>query len=174
LIPIRQPRQTAAARWAPPPRGDASVSVLYTSLERDGAIVEVVSFLAELNPVPGPRPIKVTRLAATASKTLRLARADLETLGVDIARYGERDYSRTQEIGAALEFLELDGLLAPSARWPCENLMLFTLNHAVGERLEAQGTEQIEWRAWAQAHGLLQSDPPGSAAVVRLNPRRRR
>jgi hypothetical protein len=30
-----------------------------------------------------------------------------------------------QEIGAAVEFLGCDGLIAPCARWDCENLMLF-------------------------------------------------
>lgn len=166
----------SGGRWAPPPRGDAGVSVLYTSLERDGAIAEVAAFLADLNPVPGPRPVKVTRLSVTATRTLRLARANLEAFGVDLARYGERDYGRTQEIGAALEFLGLDGLLAPSARWRCENLMIFTLNHAVGERLEAVDAEQIEWRAWAQARGFLPRASPENAGssirVVPLNPRR--
>jgi hypothetical protein len=73
--------------------------------------------LVELTPVPGPRPPKVTRLAVSTAKTLRLARATLESLDVDVMRYGERDYARTQEIGAALAFMGLDGLIAPSARW---------------------------------------------------------
>jgi RES domain len=165
----------SGGRWAPPPRGDSGVSVLYTSLERDGAIAEVVSFLADLNPIPGPRPIKITRLAVTTAKTLRLARANLQALGVDLARYGERDYGRTQAIGAASEFLGLDGLLAPSARWPCDNLMIFTLNHGLNDRLEALSSEQIEWRGWARAHGILASDTLQSAAanaeVIRLKPR---
>jgi RES domain-containing protein len=126
----------SGGRWAPPPMGDAGVSVLYTSLERDGAMAEVVSFLADFNPIPGPRPVKVARLAVTTARTLRLVRTNLEALGVDFARYGERDYDSTQKIGAALEFLGLDGLIAPSARWPCENLMIFTANHALSERLD--------------------------------------
>ena len=47
-------------RWAPPPSDEPGIFVLYTSFERDGAIAEMVSFLADLTPVPGPRPIKVT------------------------------------------------------------------------------------------------------------------
>lgn len=145
----------SGGRWAPPPQGDPGVYVLYTSLERDGAIAELVSFLAELTPIPGPRPIKVTRLAVSTARTMHLARADLPSLGVDLARYGERDYARTQQIGAALVFLGLDGLIAPSARWPCDNLMVFTENHDLTERLEPVGDEQLEWRAWAAAHGLI-------------------
>jgi len=158
-------------RWAPPAAGDAGVSVLYTSLERDGAIAEVVSFLADFNPIPGPRPVKITRLAVTTARTLRLVRADLGTLGVDLARYGERDYDRTQKIGAALEFLGLDGLIAPSARWSCENLMIFTVNHAMNERLDALATEEIEWQGWARAHAFIGTKPEADAPksrVVRL------
>ena len=105
----------SGGRWAPPPRGDPGVYVLYTSLDRDGAVAEVASFLAELTPVPGPRPIKLTRLALSIARTVRLARSDLVGLGVDLERYGERDYEQTQKIGAALSFLGMDGLIAPSA-----------------------------------------------------------
>ncbi len=145
----------SGGRWAPPPIVEPGIYVLYTSVVRDGAIAEVASFLAQLTPIPGPREIKVTRLAVTASRTLRLARANLESLGVDWTRYGERDYDRTQEIGAALAFLDLDGLVAPSARWPCDNFMIFTENHALSERLEPVDEELVEWQAWARANGIL-------------------
>ncbi len=145
----------SGGRWAPPPDGNTGHSVLYTSLERDGALAEVASFLAQLTPIPGPRPIKVTRLAVATARTIRLVRADLGGLGVDLARFGERDYDRTQKIGAALVFLGFDGLIAPSARWPCDNLMIFGDNHALTEKLEAVDEELVEWRAWAQTHGML-------------------
>lgn len=146
----------SGGRWAPPASRDVSVSVLYTSFERDGALAEVASYLAELSPIPGPRPLKVTRLAVSTGKTLRLARATLESLDVDMACYGERDYGRTQAIGSALAFLGFDGLIAPSARWPCDNLMIFSDNHKMTERLEALGAEEIEWRRWAHEHGLIE------------------
>ena len=145
-------------RWAPAPNDDPGIFVLYTSFEQDGAIAEFVSFLAALTPMPGPRPIKVTKLAVTASKVLKLVRADLESLGVDLARYGERDYTRTQKIGGALAFLGLDGLIAPSARWPCDNLMIFADNHKLTERLETVCEEEVEWRDWATRNGFLPSD----------------
>ena len=145
----------SGGRWAPPLDGDAGYSVLYTSLERDGAIAEVASFLAQLTPTPGPRQMKVTRLAVSTARTIRLARTDLGALGVDLARYGERDYDRTQKIGAGLVFLGFDGLIAPSARWSCENLMIFGDNHALTEKLESVSEELVEWREWAQTHGIL-------------------
>jgi hypothetical protein len=97
------------------------VPILYTSQARDGALAEVVSYLTLLAPRPLSRPLKVSRLGVSTAKTLWLARVSLQGLGVEMARYGERDYARTQEIGAALAFLGLDGLIAPSARWECDN-----------------------------------------------------
>lgn len=158
----------SGGRWAPPPAGDFGVSVLYTSLELEGAVAEVVSFLADFTPIPGPRPIKITRLAVTTARSLKLVRAGLETLGVNLERYGARDYERTQKIGAAIEFLGLDGLIAPSARWQCDNLMIFTANHALSERLEPLTSEQIEWQAWARAHGFIAPDQERSAEDGRI------
>ena len=126
-----------------------------TATDAGWALAEVASFLVELTPIPGPRQISVTRLAVSTSHTLQLVRTDLATLGVDLARYGERDYGRTQEIGAALVFLGFDGLIAPSARWPCDNQMIFGDNHALAETLEPIGAETVEWREWALAHGIL-------------------
>ena len=159
----------SGGRWAPPPDGEAGHSVLYTSLERDGAIAEVASFLAQLTPIPGPRSLKVTRLAVSTARTIRLVRADLGSLGVDLARYGERDYNRTQKIGAALVFLGFDGLIAPSARWSCDNLMIFGDNHALTDRLKAVDEEQVEWRKWAQTHGIL-TDASNAGTEAADNP----
>ena len=128
--------------------------VLYTSMERDGALAEVVSYLTLLTPLPS-RPLKVSRLGVSTMKTLRLARVGLEGLGVDMARYGERDYGQTQRIGAALAFLGLDGLIAPSARWRCDNLMIYQTNHLLTERLEVIEEEQVDWQAWARANGFI-------------------
>ncbi len=124
-------------------------------MEREGALAELVSLLADQTPIPGPREFKVTRLAVSTSKALRLVRTDLVNLGVDIDHYGARDYVRTQEIGSTLAWLGLDGLIAPSARWPCENLMIFTDNHALTERLDSIDEEFVEWRAWAEKNGFI-------------------
>ncbi len=141
-------------RWAPPAQDGLDVPVLYTSLERDGALAEVASYFAMLTPLPS-KPLKIAKLGVSTSKTLRLARAGLEVLGVDMARYGSRDYQQTQSIGAALAFLGLDGLIAPSARWHCDNLMVYQTNHSLTERLDVLGEEQVDWRAWARANGLV-------------------
>jgi hypothetical protein len=141
-------------RWAPPARDGVDVPVLYTSMERDGALAEVVSYLTLLTPLPS-KPLQVAQLGVSTTKTLRLARVNLEGFGVDLARYGERDYGRTQSIGAALAFLGLDGLIAPSARWHCDNLMIYQTNHLITERLEVIQQEEVDWRAWARENGLI-------------------
>ena len=146
-------------RWAPAARDGADVPVLYTSKTRDGALAEIVSYLTLLTPLPTSRPLKVSRLGVSTTKTLRLARVGLEALGVDMGRYGERDYGRTQVIGAALAFLGIDGLIAPSARWDCDNLMIFQTNHLLTERLEIVGKETVDWAKWARANGFLDATP---------------
>jgi hypothetical protein len=142
-------------RWSKPPQGDATASILYTSMQRDGAVAEVASFLTSLTPIPARGKIKVSVLSVTLAKTIRLKRNELEMLGVDLSRYGDRDYGRTQEIGSTLAWLNLDGLIAPSARWNCDNLMIFSDNHGYGERLDVVGVEEVEWRAWAHKQGML-------------------
>ena len=81
----------------------------------------------------------------------------MQAFGVDLTRYGERDYEQTQRIGAAIAFLGLDGLIAPSARWRCDNLMIFQANHLPAEKLEIIGEETVNWERWAQANGFLDS-----------------
>lgn len=110
------------SRWC-----NATFDVLYTSFERDGAIAEIHALLS-LQPVfPSRDRWFAHKLKVVAAQTLRLA--DLKTLaklGVDAARYKEREYDRTQEIADAAFFLGFDGLIAPSARWTCLNFVLFT------------------------------------------------
>jgi hypothetical protein len=61
-----------------------------------------------------------------------------------VTRYGERDYVRTQEIGAAFAFLGVDALIAPSARWSYENSIIYSDNHAMNERLVVKHAEEVD------------------------------
>ena len=142
-------------RWTPKPEGDFGVPALYTSLTREAALAELSSFLASLNPIPRARLVKVTPLMISAARVVTLQEDTLVALGVDLARYGTRDYERTQQIGAALAFLNADGLVAPSPRWKADNLIVFDENHAITERLEAAESDEIDWREWAEENGIL-------------------
>ncbi|WP_181171455.1 RES family NAD+ phosphorylase [Mesorhizobium sp. B2-5-9] len=137
-------------RWAPP-SSYQSVPVLYTSMERQGAIAEVSSWLSMLVPRP-TKPIVVHRLLIRATDVVTLDARALTGLGVDFERFTERSYaamgeeppSRTQEIGAALSFLGIDGVIVPSARWRGSNLILFD-NFDNQIEIDDQGSEQVDW-----------------------------
>ena len=56
---------------------------------------------------------------------------------------------RTQEIADAAFFLGFDGLIAPSARWPCSNFVLFTDRIPPGLLDLAKTSEApIDWSDW--------------------------
>jgi hypothetical protein len=129
---------------------DGTFPVLYASLERDGTIAEVHALLTNQPVFPFGIRWFVHRLSMQLSKALRLADlAALGNLGVDTTRYRKRDDRRTQEIADAAQFLGFDGLLAPSTRWDCMSLVMFT-EHVGPEdlRLEAAETKPIDWRSW--------------------------
>lgn len=137
------------SRWC-----NGTFDVLYTSLERNGAIAEIHAMLA-LQPVFPSVPVWfVYKLNITADKTLKIA--DLSTLGhlgVNVAGYTGRDYSRTQDIADAAYFLGFDGLIAPSARWQCQNAMLFPDRIAPDQiALAASAGERIDWSQWRKDH----------------------
>jgi RES domain-containing protein len=133
----------AAARWDP-----GTFDVLYTSLEREGALAEIYFHLTRQPVFPSKLRSVLHRIEVKTRRTLRIADlAALEDLGVSREQYAGLTYERTQEIGDAAAFLGFDGILAPSARWPCQNLVLFLdrfapHDFAIGE------TEAVDWIAW--------------------------
>lgn len=135
----------ATGRWSP----QGEFEVLYTSLERDGALAEV-GYRLSLEPVwPSRLVYDIHRIAIRAEHTLQLANLDaLTPLGVDISRYASFDYMATQAVAAAARFLDFDGLLVPSARAPCMNLVLFLDRMAETGRLDLEQTEPVDWTDW--------------------------
>jgi hypothetical protein len=140
-----------AGRWM---RRDAA-AILYTSLARDGALAEIAFYWSQLSPRP-TKPVVLHRLRVVAHRTLRLIRADIAALGVPDIDYKDVNLPRTQEIGAAVEFLGYDGLIAPSARWTCDNLMLFPDRMGHDATLELLHTETVDWIAWGRDNGLVE------------------
>lgn len=131
-------------------------AILYTSLEREGALAEIAFHWSQLTPRP-TKPVLVHRLRVEAHRTLRLIRADIRTLGIPDSEYQGVNLPRTQAIGSAVEFLGCDGLIAPSARWACENLMLFPERMAADASLELVSSETVDWFAWGSAAGLIKN-----------------
>ena len=129
-------------------------AVLYTSLAREGALAEISFHWGQLNPRP-TKPVMLHTLRVVAHRTLKLVRADLATLGVPESAYGGVNMPRTQEIGAAVEFLGCDGLIAPCARWNCDNLILFPDRMGIDATMEIVHSEAVDWVAWATTQGVL-------------------
>jgi hypothetical protein len=136
---------TANGRWSP----GGGVEVLYTSLERVGALAEI-GYRLSLEPVwPSRVEHEIHAIAARTERTLRFADlASLEPLGVGAASYRGFDYAATRAIAAAAHFLEFDGLLVPSARAPCINLVVFLDRVMAGGQLDVRRTEPVDWAAW--------------------------
>ena len=136
---------SANGRWGAP----GELEVLYTSEQRDGALAEV-GFRLSLEPVwPSLIQHQMHVLAIKAERTLRLVNMqEFGNLGVDISRYETFDYNATQAIAAAAHFLEFDGILAPSARFACSNLVLFTDRVAQAGQIQLVSSEDVDWTEW--------------------------
>lgn len=143
----RDPAQghPSGGRWDP-----GTFDVLYTALEPDGAMAEIHFHLSRQPVFPSKIRYHLHELAIRTRSTLRLAdmRA-LAALGVDHSRYQEILYARTQEIGDAAHFLGFDGILAPSARWPCLNLILFTDRFAPDD-LSTMSSNPVDVALWGK------------------------
>jgi hypothetical protein len=137
----------SGGRWMPP----GVASVLYTSLDPDGAMAEIAFHWAQFTPKPSKLAALHT-LQVAADRTLRLVRADIEALGVPKSDYGIPNNLRTQEIGAAVEFLGCDGIVAPCARWSCDNLILFPDRASFAGSLDVISSDEVDWIAWSETH----------------------
>jgi hypothetical protein len=145
---------SAGGRWMPPDL----TPTLYTSCERDGAIAEIAFHWSQLSPMPS-KPAMLHQLAVRVGKTLRLGRPELVGLGVDWSSYDAINSSHIQAIGAAVAHLEYHGLIAPSARWACDNVILFVANHDEQDTLALRQTEQVDWRGWMEQRAQDRQKP---------------
>ncbi len=136
---------SANGRWGAP----GELEVLYTSEQRDGALAEV-GFRLSLEPVwPSLIQHQIHVLAVRAERALRLLdMRELANLGVDISRYETFEYGATQAIAAAAHFLEFDGMLVPSARFACSNLVLFADRVSHTGHLQLVSSEDVDWPDW--------------------------
>jgi hypothetical protein len=130
-------------RWDP-----GKFNVLYTSLAREGAIAEI-HFRYIQEPV---RPSKIAfnlyELEIGKISTLKLVDINqLIALGVDIESYQNAKYDRTRKIAQIANQIGYDGIIAPNARWDCNNLILFT-DRLAPDALVAKTPQQIDLAKW--------------------------
>jgi hypothetical protein len=132
----------ANGRWS----AGGEFEVLYTSLERDGALAEI-GYRLSLEPVwPSRVEHEIHALQVEAERVLRFADlASLGPIGVDVARYRTLEYGVTQAISAAAHFLEFDGLIVPNARFDCHNLIIFVERAPMLTLIE---THSVDWDGW--------------------------
>lgn len=136
----------AGARWDP-----GTFDVLYTALAPEGALAEIHFHLSRQPVFPSKLRSVLHRLTVRTSRTLKIADLEaLEGLGVSRETYHSLAYERCQEIADAAQFLGFDGILAPSARWSCQNLVLF-LDRFEPDDLRLVDSAPVDWQAWREA-----------------------
>lgn len=140
----REPLRGSSAhgRWS----HSEGPEVLYTSLERHGALAEIGFRLAAEPIWPSRMRHSIHAIEAKAQNLLDIGSLEaLRKLGVDVSNYQNFDYSKTQAISAAAHFLEFDGLVVPSARADCKNVVFF-LERLPG--LQVTSSIEIDWDGW--------------------------
>ncbi|HXW19299.1 MAG TPA: RES family NAD+ phosphorylase [Roseiarcus sp.] len=138
----------AGGRWSP----TGEFEVLYTNLERDGALAEIGHRLS-LEPVwPSKIAHRLHQLSYQVERALQLS--DFETLrglGVNTERYESYDYAATRAIAAAAQFLGCDALVVPNARHQSLNLVIMPENLDPAMTLKVLSSEPVDWSAWRKS-----------------------
>lgn len=156
----RDPTQCSSSggRW-----DDGTFDVLYTAAEKDGALAEMYFHLKRGQPIfPSQVRYRLHELIVSLKRALKLVDVEaLSSLGVDTSRYGqlmyqerETEYPRCQDVAEVAHFLEFDGLIVPSARWDCKNIVLFCdqLEQGSVEATTDQGP--VDWVQWEQTSAI--------------------
>lgn len=119
----------SGGRW-----DDGTFDVLYTSEKKEGAIEEMRFHLMRGQPVmPSQIKYRLYEIDLALDRALKLLDLKaLQKIGLNTSRYGQlsyqeknAEYPRSQDIGEVAHFLGFDGLVVPSARHDCLNIIAF-------------------------------------------------
>ena len=132
-------------RWSP----DGRFEVLYTSTEADGALAEVYYHLSRA-PVVSSSNMRLNRLKTRLDNVLVLDATQLSALGIDDPLASRMDGNRSQAVGEAAYMMDYQGLIVPSARWECNNLVLFLDRLDLNEHIELIEALEVNWPAWKE------------------------
>jgi len=158
---VREGRDPCASSKAGGRWDDTTFDVLYTSRERDGAIAELHFHLSRGQPVfPSKVRYFLYELRAELESVVDLSHRNLlSSLGVNMARFGQLsyfertgEYPRTQEVAEVAHFLDHQGIIVPSARWDCNNAVLFYDHVRPGAVEVAKEHGLIDWTGWIAAN----------------------
>lgn len=142
----------SGGRW-----DDGTFDVLYTSAAREGAIAELYFHLARGQPVfPSQVRYRLHELRVALKRALKLVDLDaLAKIGIDTGRYGQLsyqerqgEYPRSRDVAEVAHFLEFDGLIVPSARHECLNVVLFCDRVPPSAIEIAADHGLVDWIAW--------------------------
>jgi len=136
---------SGGGRWSP----DGSFEALYMSLEQNGAIAEVYHHLSRA-PVFSSSHVLINQLKLSLNNVLRLDMEQLRLLGIEDPLASRIDYDRSQSIGETAHMLDYEGLIVPSARWECMNLVLFLDRIDLNTQLAVITATDINWPAWRE------------------------
>ena len=152
----RDPCQCGApgGRW-----DDGTFDVLYTSETRDGAISEIWFHLAKGQPIfPTNIVYRIHELSVRLRSCLVLPNlAAIANLGVDTSNYGQMtylekhvEYPRLQEVAVCAFFLGADAISVPSARWRCNNLIVFCDQLSPADLSIVADHGPVSWDDWTR------------------------
>lgn len=136
---------TGGGRWDP----WGSVEVLYTSTESNGSIAEAYYHLSQ-SPIFSSSNVLLYKLKVGLERVLTFSEDLLVQFGIEEPLASRLDHTKTQAISGAVRFLEYQGMLVPSARWGCSNLVIFMDQIDITEAIEVEGQESINWPAWKE------------------------
>jgi RES domain-containing protein len=136
---------TGGGRWSPPNKFEA----LYTSVQPDGALAEAYYHLSRA-PVFSSSSMKINQIEVQLDNVLSLDVGQLNELGLEDPLASRIDVALTQPISEAAHLLDYQGLLVPSARFDCINLVIF-LDRIDSERqIKLSKQSEVNWPAWRE------------------------
>jgi RES domain-containing protein len=147
---------SAGNRW-----DTGEFEVLYTSLDRDGAIAEMSFHLRQGQPVfPSKLRYTLHEIRVNLNGVYDLSSPEtLTSLGLNMARFGQlsyadrqSEYPSCQQIADAAHFLgspeagDASGILVPNARHSCTNLIIFCSHTKPSDFEEVANHGLIDWK----------------------------
>ena len=110
----------------------------------EGASAEFEAFWSLFEQRPDKQALN-WKLRVRLKRAVELDFGALETLRVWQSKYGGREYSRTQEISDAVNYLGYGGLIVPCARYECRNLIIYVQNLTGDCVVEEDDSRVFEW-----------------------------
>ena len=132
-------------RWSPPNQ----IEALYTSLKSAGALAEAYYHLSRA-PVFSSSSMKINQIFVKLDNVLTLDMKILNQLGIADPLASRIDFGLTQPISEAANLFDYQGLLVPSARFDCNNLVVFMGKINADKQLILSKSEDVNWPAWRE------------------------